>query len=118
MKAYELIADALSEQGADVVFALLGDGNMLALAALVERHGAGDRIVDREFVPPRQIPAHVPLRKLIDEHRHELQIGKCLAIVMIAFEDFAEDDVGVRPRAVHGCDGGHGSGFVGGHGWY
>ena len=40
MKAYELIADALAQEGADVVFALLGDGNMLALAALVERHGA------------------------------------------------------------------------------
>ena len=40
MKAYELIADALAHEGADVVFALLGDGNMLALAALVDRHGA------------------------------------------------------------------------------
>ena len=33
MKAYELIADALAHEGADVVFALLGDGNMLALSA-------------------------------------------------------------------------------------
>jgi thiamine pyrophosphate-dependent acetolactate synthase large subunit-like protein len=40
VKAYELIADALAQEGADVVFALLGDGNMLALAALVDRHGA------------------------------------------------------------------------------
>lgn len=40
MTVYELIADAVAAQDVDTVFALLGDGNMFALAALVERHGA------------------------------------------------------------------------------
>ena len=37
--AYELIAGAIEAEGADVVFALMGDGNMLFLASLVSRHG-------------------------------------------------------------------------------
>lgn len=40
MKAYELIADTLASEGVDQIFALLGDGNMLPLAALVDRHEA------------------------------------------------------------------------------
>jgi thiamine pyrophosphate-dependent acetolactate synthase large subunit-like protein len=40
LKAYELLADAVAAEGVDTAFALLGDGNMLALAALVDRHGA------------------------------------------------------------------------------
>ena len=39
MKAYELIADAVAAHDVDTVFALLGDGNMFPLAALVEHHG-------------------------------------------------------------------------------
>jgi thiamine pyrophosphate-dependent acetolactate synthase large subunit-like protein len=39
VKAYELIADTVADHGVDAVFGLLGDGNMLFLAALVERHG-------------------------------------------------------------------------------
>jgi len=39
MKAYEAIAAAFVAEGVDTVFALLGDGNMIMLADLVERHG-------------------------------------------------------------------------------
>jgi acetolactate synthase I/II/III large subunit len=39
LKVYELIADAVAAHDVDTVFGLLGDGNMYALAALVDRHG-------------------------------------------------------------------------------
>ena len=45
LKVYELIADVIAAHEVDTVFGLLGDGNMLALAALVDRHGA--RLVTR-----------------------------------------------------------------------
>jgi thiamine pyrophosphate-dependent acetolactate synthase large subunit-like protein len=40
LKVYELIADAVAANDVETVFGLLGDGNMFALAALVDRHGA------------------------------------------------------------------------------
>jgi acetolactate synthase I/II/III large subunit len=39
VKAYELLAASVAAHDVDTVFALLGDGNMFAAAALVERHG-------------------------------------------------------------------------------
>jgi thiamine pyrophosphate-dependent acetolactate synthase large subunit-like protein len=39
LTVYELIADAVATHDVDTVFALLGDGNMYAMAALVDRHG-------------------------------------------------------------------------------
>jgi len=40
LKVYELIADAVAAHDVDTIFGLLGDGNMFAVAALVDRHGA------------------------------------------------------------------------------
>jgi thiamine pyrophosphate-dependent acetolactate synthase large subunit-like protein len=40
LTVYELIADAVAAHDVDTVFALLGDGNMYAMAALVDRHGS------------------------------------------------------------------------------
>jgi acetolactate synthase I/II/III large subunit len=38
MKVYELLADAVAREGVDVVFAVMGDGNMKFLADLESRH--------------------------------------------------------------------------------
>jgi thiamine pyrophosphate-dependent acetolactate synthase large subunit-like protein len=39
MKVHELIADAVAEEGVEVVFAVMGDGNMKWLTSLEARHG-------------------------------------------------------------------------------
>ena len=39
MKAYDAIADAIAAEGTEVVFGLLGDGNMYFMPRLVEHHG-------------------------------------------------------------------------------
>lgn len=39
MKAYDGIADAIAAEGTEVVFGLLGDGNMYFMPRLVEHHG-------------------------------------------------------------------------------
>lgn len=39
MKAYDAIADAIAAEGTEVVFGLLGDGNMYFMPRLVQHHG-------------------------------------------------------------------------------
>ena len=76
-----------------------------------QRHGAGDAVVDREVVLLGEGPAHVVFGELIDVHRHEAQVRKGLAVVVIALEDLADDDVGVGVPAILGDDGGDALGF-------
>src|SRR5512141_1826371 len=39
MKAYDAIADAIAAEGTEVVFGVLGDGNMYFMPRLVDHHG-------------------------------------------------------------------------------
>ena len=79
-------------------------GTCAAVAA--EREGAGDGVEDLEAVLLRQVAAEVTFGELVNVHRHEPEVRPGLAVVEEAFEDLAEDDVGVRPAAVLGDEGG------------
>src|SRR6266568_1055056 len=65
-----------------------------------------DSVVDREAVLLRQVAAHVAGGELVAIECDELQVRELLAVEVVTFEDLGEDDVGVRPLAILGDDGG------------
>ena len=54
----------------------------------------------------RRVAGKVVVGELIDVERNELQVGTGAAVVVVAFEDFADDHVGVGMPPVLGDDGG------------
>ena len=85
------------------IFAVLADddhaidGELLA----AERDRALDGVKQAKAVFLRQSPAHVLGANLIDVQRHELEVRPLLAVVVVALDDFADDEVGVRPAVIH-----------------
>src|SRR5262249_16128569 len=47
-----------------------------------------------------QISTHVALGKLIDVHRHELQVRPSAAVIIEAFQNLADDDIGMRVHSI------------------
>ena len=74
-------------------------------AARAERDGVLDGVEDGDGVLARHRSRHVVVRELVDVHAGHAQVRAGAAVLLIAFEQLADDDVGVRKVAVLGDDG-------------
>src|SRR5262245_32061093 len=71
-----------------------------------QSESAFDGVANRKAVTLGEFAAQIAFGMLIDVHRHDAHLREALAVVKITFEDLTDDDVGVRPTAILGNDGG------------